>query len=76
LTAGGSEAVITLDPTVEWVVSLNAVATPEASTLVMIGMGLASMGWLAKQALAAVLIQPAFGGDDNRTGETEARDSV
>jgi len=42
----------------------------------MIGMGLASMGWLAKQALAAVLIQPAFGGDDNRTGETEARDSV
>ena len=34
LTAGGSEAVITLDPTVEWVVSLNAVATPEASTLV------------------------------------------
>ena len=27
-------------------------------------------------ALAAVLIQPAFGGDDNRTGETEAGDSV
>ena len=27
-------------------------------------------------ALAAVLIQPAFGGDDNQTGETEGSDAV